>query len=325
MNESRLVIIGYGMGAHHARLIQEVAALRLHGVCDVDAAKLERAAKEHEGIELYSNYSDVLADPEVDCVIIVTPHNTHAAMAIAAMDAGKHTITDKAMCLTVKEAREMIAARDRNRVILSTFHNRRWDSDFLTVRKAIEDGLIGRIYHIQSCVTGFSKLGGWRTNREAMGGWLFDWGSHTLDQILILAQSRPKHVYAFSHHRFDEPETVEDYVNCTVTFESGLTATTIIGYINKIQMPRWYVIGDKGALHVEDFEKEVYVKTAEEDLTIPLIQGHWKSYYENIADVLAGRGEPAVKPEELVPQIAIAEAAYRSIESEQVAVVEFEC
>lgn len=324
---TNVVVVGYGMGAHHAKLINEVAGLNLLGVCDMDADKRERAAREHEGIRTYSAYEDALNDPDAQVIVIVTPHNVHAEMAIAAMDSGKHAITDKAMCLNVAEARNMIAARDRNDVLLSTFHNRRWDSEFITVRKIVEEGLIGKLYHIESNVTYYGKPGGWRADRAAMGGWLFDWGAHTLDQILILAQSRPKHVYAFLHHRFDEPASVEDYINCNITFESGLTASTVIGYLNKIEMPRWYVMGGTGTLQADNFDRPVRVRTSlqglEGDVTIPLTKGEWKSYYQNIADTLDGKAELYVKPEELVPQIAIAEAAYKSIATEQVVPVTY--
>ncbi len=324
--ESRVVIVGYGMGAQHARLINEVDELTLVGVCDVDKSKLDRADAENPGISTYTDYAHVLDDFDVDCVVIVTPHNTHAAMAIAAMDAGKHVVTDKAMCLTVADAREMIGARDRNGVLLTTFHNRRWDSEFLTVRKLIDDGVLGH-YHIQSCVTSFGQPGGWRTDREQMGGWLYDWGAHTLDQILLLVKSKPVDVYAFAHHRYDDPSAVEDYINCTVTFESGVTATTVIGYINRIEMPRWYVIGELGALQADDFTKPLMLRKQvsgmETETTVPLLKGNWRSFYENVADALAGRSELEVTPEQLIPQIAISEAAYRSVEAKQVVPVVF--
>jgi scyllo-inositol 2-dehydrogenase (NADP+) len=321
-DDTKLVVVGYGMGGHHAKLIKSVDGLSVYGVCDMNPEARARAASDHPDAKLYSDYEDVLSDDSVDAVIIVTPHNVHANMAIAAMEKGKHAITDKAMCLTVEEAEAMMAARDRAGVILSVFHNRRWDSDFLTVKKVLQEGLIGRLYHIESCVTAHGKPGGWRTNREAMGGWLFDWGAHTIDQILTLANSRAKHVYAFTHHRYEEPEEVEDYVNCTVTFENGMTATTVIGYINKIPMPRWYVMGQTGALVCDDFNTPVRMKTdlngIPSEVTVPQIKGDWKSFYQNIADTLAGREELAVKPEQLVPQIAIAQAAYESIQAEQV-------
>jgi scyllo-inositol 2-dehydrogenase (NADP+) len=178
---------------------------------------------------------------------------------------------------------------------------------------------LGKLYHIQSCVTYHGNIGGWRTNREAMGGWLFDWGAHTIDQILLMANSRAKTVYAFAHHRHDNPAEVEDFIQATITFESGLTATTAIGYINRLPMPRWYIMGEAGTLAGEDFEKPLRIKAEmmgiSGEITVPLIKAEWKSYYQNLADHWAGTAELEVKPEQLVPQIAIAAAAYRSIES----------
>src|SRR5258707_508524 len=102
------------MGAHHARLINEITEINPYCVCDLDEIKRNKALAENPGIVTYESYAEVLADPQVQCVVIVTPHNVHAEMAVAAMDAGKHAITDKAMCLTVDDARDMIAARDKN-------------------------------------------------------------------------------------------------------------------------------------------------------------------------------------------------------------------
>lgn len=319
--ETRWVVVGYGMGATHAQLIEQVPGLRLLGVCDIDKAKRDRAVSEHRAIRVYSAFADVLKDSEVDGVVIVTPHCEHARMAIQAMDAGKHTITDKAMCLTTVEAHAMIEARDRNNVLLSTFHNRRWDPDFLTVRKVLQAGLLGRIHHIQSCVTSWGHWDGWRTERRRMGGWLYDWGAHTLDQVLVLAGEAPRSVYAYVHYRDTDPCGVEDYVNCNVTFESGLTATTIISYLSRIPMPRWYILGEEGTLECTGFDTPVRVRTVvsgvEADVSVPLEEGTWRSFYDNIAGALAGKETLAVQPEQVVPQIEVAECAYRSIESQQ--------
>jgi scyllo-inositol 2-dehydrogenase (NADP+) len=320
-SDKQMVVVGYGMGAWHSRLIDETEGLHLRGVCDILPAKRERALAEHPGIQTYDHIDKVLADAKVDVVVVVTPHNLHAPMAIASMNAGKHTITDKAMCLTVREAEAMIAARDRNGVILSTFHNRRWDPEFLTVRHILEDGALGRLYHIESCVTSWGEIGGWRRNREEMGGWLFDWGAHLLDQILALAQSRATTVYALEHYRYGSPNTVEDYVECTVTFESGLTARAVVGYLNKLPMPRWYILGEHGSLQVDDFDRPVRMRLPvagrDSDVTVPLLPGNWQSFYQNISDHFHRGADLAVTPEQIVPQIAIAEAAYRSIAKRQ--------
>ncbi len=319
---TRWVVVGYGMGAYHSRLIKEVDGLDLLGVCDQDPVKREQALRDSPAIRTYSTFDEVLADKDCDGIVAVTPHNLHCEMAVAGMQAGKHTITDKAMCLTVAEAEKMISARDKAGVLLSVFHNRRWDSDFLTVRRLVEEGTLGRLHHIDSCVTDYAELQGWRTERASMGGWLFDWGAHTIDQILILAKSKAKHVYAFAHHRFTDRKSVEDYVNLTITFESGLTATTVVSYLHRIRAPRWHVIGDGVTLRSEGFETPAVLKHMiagqVAETTVPQVKGDWKSFYQNIADHLAGRAELEVKPEQLVPQIAIAQAAYRSIETEQV-------
>jgi len=322
----RFVVVGYGMGAWHARLIRQVEGLELYGICDIDPAKREKAASDHPDAKIFDHFDQVLADDSVDAVSVVTPHNQHARMAIQSMDAGKHTLTDKAMCLTTDEARAMIAARDRNRVLLSVFHNRRWDSDFVTVRKVVEEGLLGHVFHIQSNVTYWGTPGGWRNDRPQMGGWLFDWGAHTIDQILLLEPSRPKHVYAFDHYRHEGRTSVEDYINLTITFESGLTASTVISYIHRSRMPRWHIIGQDGALTAEDFDKPLTIRKnlngLDSEITIPLFKADWKSFYENISGTLANREELNVKPEQILPQIAISQAAYRSIESQQVVPVE---
>jgi len=321
-SETRWVVVGYGMGWHHARYIERTPGLVLHGICDVSPERLAKAKAEHPDVKAFTSFDEAIADPDARGIVVVTPHNTHAPLAIRAMNAGKHVITDKAMCLTVAEGEAMIGARDANRVLLSVFHNRRWDGDFLAVRKIVADYELGDLYHIQSCVTDWGKPGGWRADRSAMGGWMFDWGAHTLDQILLLARSRPVSVYAFSHYRFDEPSSVEDYINCTITFENGLTATTVVGYVNMLSMPRWYVIGRFGALECAGFDTPVRVSKlwngARQDREVALAPSDWAAYYSNIADVLAGRSDLAVTPEQVLPQIAIAEAAYRSIETQQV-------
>jgi predicted dehydrogenase len=320
-SETRWVVVGYGMGWHHARYIEQTPGLALHGICDISPERLAKAKAEHPGARPFTSFEAALADPDAQGMVVVTPHNTHAPLAIQAMRAGKHVITDKAMCLTVPEAEAMIGARDAHRVLLSVFHNRRWDGDFVAVRKILADYELGDLYHIQSCVTDWGNPGGWRADRAAMGGWLFDWGAHTLDQILLLARSRPVSVYAFSHYRFDEPSSVEDYINCTITFESGLTATTVVGYVNMIPMPRWYVVGRFGAAECPGFDTAVKVRKMwngeRQERLVPLAPSDWPAYYRNIADALSGKCALEVTPEQVLPQIAIAEAAYRSIETQQ--------
>lgn len=312
-----IVVVGYGMGRYHANLIRKAEGLTLYGVCDVDPAKRAQAEREH-GVRTYANLEAVLADERVDIVSIVTPHNTHAPLAIAAMDAGKNVITDKAMCTSVADAQAMIAARDRNHVFLTVFHNRRWDTDFLTVRKCVEEGLLGRLHHVESRVDGFSasRPGGWRSQREPMGGWLFDWGAHTLDQFTFLLPAEPVSVVGFLHYRDEWQTEVENFVQCLIRYADGATAMTQVSYLSRIPGPRWHILGERGTLWTEGFNTPIRVKTQlgglVADLTVEPVKGDWQIFYDNIAAYGRGEADLLVKPEELLRPIAIAEAAYRS-------------
>jgi predicted dehydrogenase len=262
-------------------------------------------------------------------VSIVTPHSTHAPLAIQAMDAGKNVITDKAMCLSVAEARAMIAARDRNGVFLTTFHNRRWDTDFLTVRRCVEEGLLGRLHHVESRVDGFSgsRPGGWRSRREPMGGWLFDWGAHTLDQFTFLLPAEPVSVVGYLHTRDEWQTEVENFVQCLIRYANGATAMTQVSYLSRIPGPRWHILGEKGSLWTEGFDTPVKVKTkigsVVADLVVEPVKGDWQVFYDNVAAFCAGKAELFVQPEQLLRPIAIAQAAYRSAaEGREVALAE---
>jgi predicted dehydrogenase len=310
------------MGARHARLISQAEGLELYGICDSLDDKLARAESEMPGIKLFHRFEDAFNDSEVDLVSIVTPHNTHKSMAIQALDAGKHCVTDKPISLTVSDLREMILARDRNSRMLSTFQNRRWDPDFLTIRQLLKEEVIGRLYNIETKFSDCKNVNGWRAQKDIMGGWLYDWGAHMIDQVLILANSRPIDVYAFSHFGYDSAKDVEDYIRCVITFENGITGSIMISYLHRIKETRWQIIGDKGAIMEPYYEAPLQVRTEvggiESDITVPLYQKNWLAFYQNISDYLAGNAELAVQAEQLLPQIAIAEAAYKSIAKRQV-------
>jgi predicted dehydrogenase len=325
---ANIVVVGYGMGRHHAQLIRKTGALTLYGVCDVDPAKRAQAEQEH-GVRTFGDLGEVLADDQVSVVSIVTPHADHAPMAIQAMDAGRSVVTDKAMCLSVAEARAMIAARDRNRVFLTTFHNRRWDSDFLTVRRCVEEGLLGRLHHVESRVDGYStgRPGGWRAQRQPMGGWLFDWGAHTLDQFTFLLPAAPVSVTAHVHYRDEWQSEVENFVQCTIRYADGATAMTQVSYMSAIGGPRWHILGERGALWTEGFDTPVKVKAQlgqlSAEMVVQRVAGDWQAFYDNVGAHCRGEVELAVQPEQLIRPIAIAQAAYISVaEQREVAMSE---
>src|ERR1700733_7328168 len=133
MSTVRAAVVGYGgafvMGKYHGEMIN-AAGMQVVAACDVDPARMEIAAKDFPGIRTYTDIDALLEDPEVDLVILILPHNLHAPVAVKAANKGKHVIVEKPMCISVAQADAMIDAARANDVMLSIFHNRRWDGDF---------------------------------------------------------------------------------------------------------------------------------------------------------------------------------------------------
>ncbi len=150
-----VVVVGHGLAgrAFHCPLISRQPDLKLHGIVARDADTRSQAlALWGQGVRGYADLELALADPEVELIVIATPHDSHADLAVLALDAGKHCVVDKVMALTTADADRMIAARDRSRRMLSVFHNRRWDWDYLTVKELLAEGIIGRPILFESSV-----------------------------------------------------------------------------------------------------------------------------------------------------------------------------
>jgi len=265
---------------------------------------------------------------------MATPHNTHAELCIKTMDAGKHTVTDKIMCMNTQEADAMIAARDRNGVMFSVFHNRRWDQDFLTIQKVIEDGLLGPVFLVESTVLGYGKPRGWRADKDACGGHLFDWGAHLADQGVLMAGCKPEKVYTTVQHRKWDI-TTESHHRTHVLFESGFEFSIELSRLTQIPKPRWRVYGEEGTLEkygLDTQEKYMDQQRIEEavdppenyakvkaivdgepkEMTIPTMKGDWLAYYRNISDVLNNGADLAVTAESVRHSVAIVDGAMKS-------------
>jgi predicted dehydrogenase len=120
----KAAIIGYGMGAHHASLIQEVDGMEVAMVCDLQQERLEAARRDLGEVKTCTDVAELAADRELDLAVVATPHNAHAECALPCLEAGKHVVVEKPMAITVEECDCMIEAADAAGVSLSVFHNR---------------------------------------------------------------------------------------------------------------------------------------------------------------------------------------------------------
>jgi len=312
-----VTVVGYGMGKAHCEFIKSMPGLNLYAVCEIDESR-RRAAEQDFGIRTFQNIDQVLEDNITNIVVLATPHDTHGPLAIKAMNAKKHVIVEKVMCLSVAEADAMIQASLNNNVKLTVFHSRRWDSDYLTIKKAIESGILGQIFLIESSVSWYGEPWGWRREKKHGGGHIYDWGAHLIDQALQLVSSKAETVFCdFQYRKWGID--VESYMKCLIRFKNHLTFEIDIGDIAFIEKPRWYVLGESGAL-VKKYigpDEKARIRTEPNGnlMEIESVRSEWRDYYVNISQVFNEGGELAVKPEEVRRVMVIIEAAIRSAET----------
>lgn len=182
-----VALVGYGYvgKTFHAPLIAATPGLRLHTVVSSDPTKV---AADHPEVRVVAGLDAALADPAIDLVVIATPNALHAPQALAALAAGKSVVVDKPFALTAAEARTMADAAARTGRLLTVFHNRRWDSDFLTLRRLIAEGTLGEIVQYESHFDRFRPVvrDRWRERAGPGAGAWMDLGPHLLDQALVL-------------------------------------------------------------------------------------------------------------------------------------------
>lgn len=321
----RGAVIGYGgafgMGRQHAEHMK-AAGFDFVAACDTDPARIEAAAQEHPGIRTYLDYKDLLANPDIDLVVVILPHNIHASVAVAASEAGKHVIVEKPMCLSKAEAEAMVAAADKAGKVLSVYQNRRWDADYLKIKELIQTGLIGDLVSIQLSIGGYHKPGDWwRSSKEIAGGILFDWGAHMVDWTLNIVQSPLEGVFGHLYTKAWPHVTIEDHGKAILRFANGCQAEVTVSSVSAIPRPKWLILGTKGGLTC-DWGQPIKV-TVDHQGHMASFEVHygkdtWEGYYTSLAGHFY-RGEPlAVPATESARVIAILEAAERSAASGQV-------
>ena len=339
-------LVGYGLGGKvfHAPFINLTEDLNLHGVCSRTPEKRKSAAADYEGIATYANYDQLLADSNVDLVVLATPHDTHAPMAIQAMEAGKHLVTDKVMCLDETEADAMIEASKRNMVLLSVFQNRRWDGDFLTLKDILGSAVLGDLYTVESNITAFGgPHSGWRAWKCHGGGRTRDWGAHLVDQALQLFGPTVEWVFSDYQYRYPEAKSdVESTSHCLLKFRNGVRFFIELGSAWIFPKPRYHARGSLGGFRKYGVDpQEAAIKLGAVGVAVPEDparyqmkikgpggetqeidvaprNGSYRTYYDNIGAVLNRGDDLLVKPEECLEAIKVIDAIVKSAECGEV-------
>ncbi|MBE6606328.1 MAG: Gfo/Idh/MocA family oxidoreductase [Ruminococcaceae bacterium] len=342
--KKNLVVVGFGgMGSWHADHALESDVVTLKGIYDIDPAK-SALAKSH-GIYAYSSYDEVLADKDVDIITVAIPNDQHKDVVVAALNAGKHVLCEKPVTLSTELLLEMIDAANKNDKMFSVHQNRRFDVDYLAMKTIHDRGEIGDIFNIESRVHGSRGIpSDWRGKKEFGGGMIYDWGIHLIDQIMMIKGKDIKKVYC----RLDNitNKEVDDGFKLELYYGDSSRAYIELGTYNFIALPRFYMQGTKGTAIITDWRenaKIVKCKHWHESDVLPVenAAGLTKTmaprdsvtvdeyeferpvsdvhdYYRNFCDAIEKKADLMVSNEDMLFDIKVMEAAFRSAKSGQV-------
>lgn len=340
-----LAVVGYGpyggMGSLHGAAATHTEGLALVAVVDPADDRRKAAEAEFPGVSAHDALDAVLRDDTVDVVVIATPPDTHADLALACLRAGKHVAVEKPLCITTAEADSLLGAAADGDRMLTVHQNRRWDPDFRALRRAVDAGLLGQVFNVETFVGGFEHpCRAWHSERTVSGGAIYDWGSHHLDWILLLLDGPPSSVTTTRHKRVWHDITNDDQVRVRLAWADGREAEFLQSDIAGMRRPKLYVQGTEGTVaghyrpvvtetveHVHGYRRhESHHAEAPVELTLaryeqgyglthttlpPLPAEAWP-FHRNLADHLL-LGEPLeVDPADVRRVIGVLEAAQRS-------------
>lgn len=255
--KKNIAIVGFGgQGGWHGDHALKSDVVSLAGIYDIKETRCEYARS--KGIHVYESFEAVLKDPSVDVVVCATPNDVHEDIVVRSLKAGKNVVCEKPVEMSVEALDRMIAASKESGKIFTVHQNRRWDVDFLGMKKIIESGEIGEVINVESRIHGSRGIpSDWRCQKEFGGGMILDWGVHLIDQMLFLITSDIDTVTCnCSHITNDE---VDDGFKLTIKFVDGKTAFIEVGTFNFIALPRFYMQCKNGTALISDWREKAKV------------------------------------------------------------------
>jgi len=340
----RVGLVGYGLAGSvfHAPLIAATEGLTLDTVVTANPERQGQARAEFPDVRVAASPDELFARAgDLDLVVIASPNKTHVPLATTALKADLPVVVDKPIAGTAAEARELAALAEERGLFLSVFQNRRWDNDFLTLRKLLDEGALGDVWRFESRFERWrpQPKGGWRESGDPaeIGGLLYDLGSHLVDQALFLFGPATS-VYAESDIRRAGAE-VDDDTFIAITHAGGVR-THLYATATTAQLgPRFRVLGSEAGYVKYGLDpQEAALKegerpgvdwgrepeslwgrlgAGESPLTgggtaVPTLPGAYPAYYAAVARALSEGGTNPVTALEAAAALDVLEAARRS-------------
>lgn len=336
----RVGLVGFGLAGSvfHAPLVATTPGLHLAAVVTRDPARAAQARAAYPDVEVVNAAERLWDGPvPVDLVVIATPNRTHQPLALAALRAGRHVVVDKPLAPTAADASRVLDEAARRGLVLTVFQNRRWDGDFLTVRRLVADGALGDVVRFESRYDRWrpTPKPGWRQDgaAEAAGGLLYDLGSHLVDQALQLFGPADA-VYAELDRRHPTAE-VDDDAFVALTHRSGVRSHLWMSTLAAQPGARFRVLGSRGAYvkHGLDVQEAALRAGAVPDargwgeeppegwgtvgagadaVAVRTEPGAYGRFYAGVAAAVIDGAPPPVDPADAVATLAVIEAGRQS-------------
>jgi predicted dehydrogenase len=357
MSDIGVAVIGFGLAGRvfHAPFVSAVPGLKLEAIVQ---RRGDEAARAYPAARILRSAEEALADPSIRLIVVGTPNETHFALAKQALEAGKHVVIDKPFAATSAQARELIDLAKSRNLVLAPYHNRRWDGDFLTVRKILDRKAVGRLVTFESHFDRFRPVpreATWKESSNPANGMLFDLGPHLVDQALALFGT-PRAITA-SVRRDRDATDIEDAFDITLHYDR-LLAHCRATMLACDAAPRFLLHGTLGSFKkygldpqeptlvaggkvppvgdarpwLADSESEWGTLTVAPNPADPgtLIRtrietelGDYRGYYANVRDAINGKARLEVQSEDAYRVIRLLEMARESSDEERTVPVSF--
>jgi predicted dehydrogenase len=318
MTATRIGLAGYGFGGRifHAPLIAAAGGAELAGVVTRSPERRAEVAADHPGVPVFDSLA-ALAEAGADAVAISTPAETHIPLLLEAVSLGLAVVCDKPFAMSAAQAREAVEAAEAAGVVLSVYQNRRWDSDFLTVRRLLDEGALGEVTLFESTFERYSL----DPVPPSGGGILRDFGSHLVDQALLL--------WGPVERVYGEVTRGDDRFFAALHHESGMTSHLSGDWVQGSPAPRFRVRGSEGAYvvygmegqepalmagkrpgadwYTEAPERWGRLQRGDESEPVPSERGRWDTFYPAFAAAVRGEGPVPVDPRDAVASLTVIE------------------
>ncbi len=336
-------IVGFGLSGEvfHAPFIDMNPHFNLHTIVTTGTLAAQKYPKAH----ITDSFEEILRNSEIDLIIICSPNSLHYPQAKAAMQAGKHVIVEKPFTVNSRQAESLIEIAQDSGKCLFPFHNRRWDSDLLTLKNIIEQGLLGKVVDYESRFDRYTPeilRAFWKYQQKEGGGTLFDLGIHLIDQAVNLFGA-PIGVFALLFNQ-REGSVTDDSFDLKLIYPD-LNVTLKASIFVKEPGPRFQVHGTQGSFVKYGLDsQEAMLRSGKKpgsrgfgieptgqrgilNTVIPgkeyrgrvkTFKGNYMAFFDNVYSVIASGAGQIIKPEDALINIRIIEAARKSDKEQRI-------